>query len=74
MASEGQILDSVDKIVDSISPLFNERPKPWVVSDVMRNNLGMAYRKIKAINPAENSVVNLVLRQQFAIRLIKQAQ
>lgn len=34
----------------------------------------MAFRKIKAISPAENAVVNLVLRQQFALRLIQQAQ
>lgn len=74
MALEGQVLDSVDKVVAKIQPQLDVELKPALVSDVMRKDLGMAFRKIKAISPAENAVVNLVLRQQFALRLIQQAQ
>ena len=39
----------------------------------MKNDLGMKFRKIKAISPSENKVANLILRQQFALRFIKEA-
>jgi hypothetical protein len=40
----------------------------------MRQDLGMRYRKIVAISPSENTLTNLVLRQQYAIRYLREIQ
>ena len=37
----------------------------------MRDELDMRYRKIKAVPPHSNSLKNLILRQQFALEMIK---
>ena len=37
----------------------------------MREDLGMRYRKIKPVSIHGNSDKNLILRQQFALKLIQ---
>ena len=41
------------------------------IREIMREDLGMRYRKIKPISIHGNSDKNLILRQQFALKLIQ---
>ena len=44
------------------------------VESVMRQDLGMRYKKIVPVSVHANSIRNLVLRQQFALEFLKQWQ
>lgn len=50
------------------------KAKDGVVSSVIRDELGMRYRKIKAWSIHANSAKNLLLRQQFALEFLRQWQ
>ena len=41
--------------------------KPHIVAAVMKENMGMRYRRIKQISMKQNSEQNLLLRQQWAL-------
>jgi hypothetical protein len=47
--------------------------KPSLVSKVMREDLGLRWRKVKDVSLHENSIRNLVLRQRFAMVLLEAA-
>ena len=66
-----EIIDSVDKLTRSLNLEMLQGLKNRLVRDVMKNDLGMSYRKIRAISHFENTAVNLVLRQQFAMKFIE---
>ena len=44
------------------------------IIEVMRGELGMRYRRITAASLHDNSLRNLVLRQQFALEFLRQWQ
>ena len=44
------------------------------VRDVMREELGMRYRKIKTVSLHSNSEKNLVLRQRWSLEFLTQAR
>ena len=44
------------------------------VRSVMREELGMRYRKIKTVSLHSNSVNNLVLRQRWSLEFLAQAR
>ena len=44
------------------------------VRDVMREELGMRYRKIKTVSLHSNSEKNLVLRQRWSLEFLAQAR
>ena len=77
----GKIIDDINKkdtIIDSTTALndhllkeHNIVAKDWVVKDIMKKELGMSYKKIKPISKHANSEQNLVLWQQFALKLIE---
>lgn len=45
-----------------------------LVRSVMKEELGMSYRKIKTVSLHSNSEKNLVLRQRWAIEFLAQAR
>ena len=45
--------------------------KPWQLAKIMKEDLGMRYKKIKEVTVNTNSERNLVFRQQFALELIR---
>jgi hypothetical protein len=47
--------------------------KPSLVSKVMREDLGLRWRKVKDVSLHENSIKNLVLRQRFAMVFLEAA-
>lgn len=44
------------------------------IASIMKKNLNMSYRKIQTVTLRTNSEKNLVLRQQFALKLIEVLQ
>ena len=44
------------------------------VQTVMRQDLGMTFRKVKKISVHANSINNLVLRQRWTIELLKRVK
>ena len=45
-----------------------------MIRQVMHDDVGLRFRKVKEVSFHENSVRNLVLRQRFAIKLLEEAQ
>ena len=49
---------------------YDIEAKIKTIQSVMKEELGMHYRKIVSVSSTGNTPKNLVLRQQFALRLI----
>ena len=63
-------IDSAASVVKHLKDENNMESKPREVRKVMRDELGMRYRKVKAVLLHSNSEKNLILRQQFATEMI----
>ena len=62
-------LNTEDKVISSIPSLskylkenFEIEKKPWELAKILKEDLGMQYRKIKPLSMNTNSERNLVLR------------
>jgi len=66
-----QFIDSSQSVTVGIKEELGVEVKKQLVQEVMREDLGMRWRKVRQISLWENSLKNLVLRQQFAIKLIE---
>ena len=64
-------IDSTASVVKHLKEEQEIIAKPKEVRTVMRQELDMRYRKVKDVSLHANSQKNLVLRQQFALELIK---
>ena len=71
MNEANTFIDSTASVANHLLEEHNIKAKPREVRVIMRDELGMRYRKIKEVSPNANSEKNLVLRQQFAMELIK---
>ena len=56
-------LDSVGSVTKTLNEVNAARAKPELVRQVMAQDMGMRFRKVKALSKLENSTKNLVLRQ-----------
>lgn len=70
-------MNQLDVVVDSAAAVqkglkvgYDIEAKLKTVQSVMKDELGMRYRKIVSVSSTGNNPKNLVLRQQFALRLI----
>ena len=61
------MIDSAEMVVKLVKDNVKIDFKKELVRDVMKNTLGMSYRKIIPLSIHANSEKNHVLRQQFAI-------
>lgn len=68
---EKQVISSVNSVAKHLKKHHEIDKKPWVLAQIMKEELGMRYRKIKMVTVNTNSERNLVLRQQFALELIR---
>ena len=60
-------MDAVHKLItDKHGPIV----KPWGVKRIMKDEMGMKYKRIAPIALKANSPRNLILRQQFALSLL----
>ena len=59
---QDKIIDSVEYVCGKIAQKHNITPKSWVVKRVMKQELGMSYKKIASIAWKANSERNLILR------------
>ena len=65
------VIESVASVKQALSYGMDIKAKLSLIRSVMKNDLGMKYRKIKSISNQGNSPRNLVLRQQFALKYIQ---
>ena len=65
------MISSVAEVQVYLKDEHNIDKKPWYIAKIMREQLGMRYRKIVPVSMKTNSERNLVLRQQFAQQLIR---
>ena len=64
------VIDSVASIKKALSYGMNIEAKLSLIRSVMKEDLGMKYKRIKSISNQGNSPRNLVLRQQFSLKYI----
>ena len=66
----GRIVDSAKAVAESISTDDRKPVSETMVRSVLRDDLGMKYRKIKTVSLHSNSEKNLVLRQRWALEFL----
>lgn len=74
MIEKHTFLDSVASIHQAISNESNLAVKEKDVKHVLKHELQMSYKKVLPVSIHANSTKNLVLRQQFALRLLELLQ
>ena len=67
-------LDSVDSIHQTMLSQHQVDVRKKDVHHVLKHDLEMSFRKVKPVSVHANSVKNLVLRQQFALRFLELLQ
>ena len=70
MAASKEVIDSTAAVTAKLNAGGHQQHKQSMVRRVMKHDMGMTYKKIKAISLHENSIRNLVLRQQFALKYL----
>ena len=71
MVKDHTFVDSVAMVKEKLEEATSHTWKSWEIKHVLRDELHMRYKKIKHVSVHANSQKNLVLRQQFALELIK---
>ena len=65
-----QLIDSTRGVIDLIDQATKIPITEKLVGSVMKEELGMRFRKIKTVSLHSNSEKNLVLRQRWAIEFL----
>ena len=72
--SNNDVIDSVQSVTQEINNITGSNHPTSIVRHVMKYGLGMSFSKVKEISTNENSIRSLILRQQFAIKYLENAQ
>lgn len=64
-------IDSAEAIKNQLKNSENIGVKKYTVAKIMREDLGMRYKKLRAVSFKGNSERNQILRQQFAMKFIE---
>ena len=64
-------IDSVEQVQKVLTKEHKVQAKKQLVGKIMREDLGMRYKKVKSVSIHANSPKNMVLRQQFALKYIE---
>ena len=67
-------IDSVSSVTKLLKEEHQIDTKEWVVRDIMKKEMGMSFKKVKAVSTHANSIPNRVCRQQFALKFIELLQ
>ena len=67
-------IDSVASVTKLLKEEHQIDTKEWVVRDIMKKEMGMSFKKVKAVSTHANSIPNRVCRQQFALKFIELLQ
>ena len=70
MNRKNQIIDSVAYIQKELKLGSSKKPRAHLIRSVLRQDLGMRYKKIVPIAWTANSHRNLILRQRFALAFL----
>ena len=68
------VIDNVQQVLKEVTQGPQIETTDKEVRSVMREELGMRYRKIKTVSLHSNSVKNLVLRQRWSLEFLAQAR
>ena len=71
---ENHFIDSVEAVQRKLKSERNISVKQKKIANIMKRDLNMSYRKIQTVTVRTNSEKNLVIRQQFALKLIEVLQ
>ena len=66
------VIDSVAMLNKTLQDEYGIEAKDRTIRSVMRDDLNMRYKKIKAVSIHANCAKNLILRQQFALEFLRQ--
>ncbi len=69
-----EVIDSAAHVIKSLNYENHFKTSEQEVRDVMKQELGMRYKKIKTVSLHSNSEKNLVLRQRWALEFLAQAR
>ncbi len=72
--AERVVIDNAAQIVTDVGAQLGIETTEWEARSVMREELGMRFRKIKTVALHSNSERNLVLRQRWALEFLAQAR
>ena len=62
MSEKKQVISSIPRLGKELKEQFNIEKKPWQLASILKEDLGMRYRRIKAVTTNTNCEKNLVLR------------
>ena len=68
------VIDSAAHVLKTVMSQHQIKTTEAEVASVMKQELGMRYRKIKTVSLHSNSERNLVLRQRWALEFLAQAR
>ena len=71
MNQRDEFIDSAAHVQKELEKVGGKKAKSHVVQSVLRKDLGMRYKKVKAVSWTANSHRNLILRQQFALKFLE---
>jgi len=71
MCEKGQFIDSIEFVKKELKKEIDQEFKNSLIIDVLKKDLKMRYRKIKAVALTANSRLNLIMHQQFALEFFK---
>jgi hypothetical protein len=62
MVDDNSVIDSVKEMIKTVDDQVSTQLKPLEMRKIMREDLGLRWKKIKEVSLHENSIKNLVLR------------
>ena len=60
--NESVVISSIPCLIKELKERYNIEKKPWELSAILKEDLGMRYRRIKGVTMNTNCEKNLVLR------------
>jgi hypothetical protein len=70
LLNRDRIIQSVDQIRSHLKEIRGIDASKREVTDVIKNEMDMSFRKLRKISLHGNSTKNLILRQQFAVKFL----
>ena len=74
MNADNFYIDSAKKVLKNVLEEYKLKVSIPQIQNLMKQDLGMRYKKIKKISLHGNSSNNLILRQRFGIKLLSLTQ
>ena len=70
MITNNAVIDSANQVTGKLNRKLPHKYKQHQVRSIMKDDMGMQYRRIQVVALHTNSMKNRILRQQFSIQLV----